>query len=259
MSKRNLYTFAGIFMSFIIAIGGWALTSTLIDRKSDALLSATGSVRVDVPVTLGDQSGVEPSYEPVALTEEQIVSVLQNWEADGEEKPHEPVDGQLAMEQAIDAGKDWLSYFYEQGVIPAELLEYDKTSAYLCVKQPRGQENHTLNPYYSYWSITFSSDNKRALLVINAVTGQIWDAAISGAGVVEADAEKRLDAFVSYLGLKGSGSLVTNSATASKSFADGAFYAAVRIGTTTTSLTDGDSVSPMFFRVYLSTKAPIIE
>ena len=50
MNKQKVSTAAGIALSFAIAIGGWALTSKLIDIKSDALLSAKGITYIDVPM-----------------------------------------------------------------------------------------------------------------------------------------------------------------------------------------------------------------
>lgn len=258
VNKRNLYTAMGITLSFIIAVGGWVLTSTLIDRKSDTLLSATGSIHVNTPPVSPKDTNDDDETPPHrrTLSESQIYKVLQSWEAEIGERPHEPVDGQLSMEQAIDIGKTGLSYFYEQGIIPAELLEYDKTNAYLCEKQPRGQENYTINPYYSYWSITFSGENKRVTLVINAMTGQIWEAAISGAGIAET--EKALDAFISYLDFGDGDSYITDGTISIKSYSDGMLYAIARRYTSTTTSV-GEEGLEGFMRIYLSTQAPIIE
>ena len=41
-SKQIVFTAMGVTLSFVIAIGGWALTSTLIDKRSDALLLHPG-------------------------------------------------------------------------------------------------------------------------------------------------------------------------------------------------------------------------
>jgi len=256
VNKQNLYTAMGIALSFIIAVGGWVLTSTLIDRKSDTLLSATGSIQVNTPpvspIDTNDDDETPP-HRPT-LSESEMVKVLQNWEAVIGERPHEPVDGQLNMEQAIDAGKAGLSYFHEQGIIPAELLKFDKTNAYLCEKQPRGQENYTLNPNYSYWTITFSGENRRATLVINAMTGQIWEAAFSGAGIAET--EKALEAFTSYLDLGEGGSYISDGTISMKSYSDGMLYAIARSYTATTTV--GEDGLEGFLSMHLSTQAQLL-
>jgi len=72
MNKQRIYTTLGIALSFSIAVGGWTLTSMLIDRKSDALLSATGIIRIDTPsakspetANQGD-SGTEEEYKLIS-------------------------------------------------------------------------------------------------------------------------------------------------------------------------------------------------
>lgn len=240
LSKRNLYTAMGIALSFVIAIGGWALTSKLIDGKADALLSVTGSVKVPVVASTDtgkepDESGGESPHVLPRLTATEISAVLQNWKAAGSERPHEPTDGQLSMEQAIEAGKAGLSYFCEQGVIPTELLEleYDKINAYLYENQPRGQETGSLDPFYSYWTVSLTNGRMSALLTINAVTGQIWKAeiasTISSVNFNEVQAEHMLDVFTSYLDL-GDGDLIEAkydeyTISANMSFAGGMFEA----------------------------------
>lgn len=256
MNKQNLYTVLGIALSFIIAVGGWTLTSALIDRKSDALLSATESVKFNMQATI-EQGDEETHHNFPTLSEGEIAKIILSWESIIEERPHEPVEGQLNMEQAIEAGKAGLSYFYEQDIISGELLEYAKTSAYLCEKQPSGQENHTLNPYYSYWTVTFSSENKRATLVIHAMTGQIWQAVVSGDIESSLETAKLLDVFIAYLNLDANGSFVSDGHITSKSFAGGSLHAIARRGTATTSLSESGSSG--FFRLYLSAQSPIRE
>lgn len=273
MNKQNVYTIMGIALSFIIAVGGWVLTSALIDRKSDALLSATGITRVNVlpiepraPVNQ-DGSGVDDSLiEQPKLTNEEIIKVLQNWQSeDCDRIAHEPVEGQLSMEQAIEIGKAGLSYYNEQGIIPVELLEYEnaKIGAHLFENQPGGQTTLSLypalDPYYSYWSVSFSNELMDTVLTINAVTGQIWIAdIITHTAVVNfnaASAGIALNAFMSHIGISSDEKTLVkydeNEISASQSFAGGMLHAAVNIKARINSVTTVGSAKEESIIVYM--------
>jgi hypothetical protein len=212
----------------------------LIDIKSDTLLSANGLTPVYAPAVTAPNlpnsddgrgvTGDDTSSERPLFSEVEIARILLNWETDGEGQLHEPIEGQLGMEQAIDRGKDGLAYFYEQGVIPEELLAYEKTSAYLCQKRPGDGGSQALSPYYSYWMLSFTGENGYIMLTLNAVTGQIWKLELKvnlTATVVKEvkTVEQILDVFIDYVGLTGSGMYMVDGMTASKSFADGMLYA----------------------------------
>ena len=216
-------------MAFAIAIGGLWLTNALIDMKSVALLSVTGTVYIDVPSQTatvdggagngdgdgdgdsgsggagngGGGSGMEQGPKPLAAQD--IYKVLLNWEAEGTERAHEPSQTQLSMGQAVEAAKSCIAYFVERGVIPAGLVEQELeiTSAYLCQNQTHGQTPHFLDPIYSYWTVLLSGDRIGATLTINAVTGQIWKANIvistSATLFGHQETTKALDSFLSYL------------------------------------------------------------
>jgi hypothetical protein len=240
MAKQNLLTILGIALSFIIAIGGWGLTSMLIDIKSDTLLSENGLTPVHAPAALSptppdpddvrDVTGGDTLGERPLFSEVEIARILLNWETDGEEQLHEPIKGQLDMEQAIARGEDGLAYFYDQGVIPEELLAYEKTSAYLCQKRPGDGKSQALSPDYSYWVLSFTGKNGYLMLTLNAVTGQIWRLELKSnltATVVKEikTVEQILDVFIGYVGLTGSGKYMVDGEAAFKSFADGRLYA----------------------------------
>lgn len=210
MYKQRLYTTAGIVLSFTIALGGWAFVSMLIDMKSDAMLSETGVVPVNAPRIEEDSDYDDESPFPT-LTDYEIAAVLQIWQSElVYEQPHEPTEGQLSMEQAIKAGEDGLSYFFDQEVMPLEFSdhEYSKISAYLCRNIIRGKETQTFEPFYSTWSVSFSSENISAVFIINAVTGQIWGAAVEFTGnkndeFILPKTSALLDIYTSYLNLEG--------------------------------------------------------
>ncbi|MDR1130907.1 MAG: hypothetical protein LBL15_00620 [Oscillospiraceae bacterium] len=276
MRKQNVLTILGIALSFVIAIGGWAVTSMLIDLKSDALLSAGGLTPVYAPAAtssghtkLDDNPnimGEDISGERSIFSAIEISRILSNWESRANEQPHEPMEGQITMEQAIAIGQKGLSYFYDQGIIPAQLLEYSKTDAYLCQRQPSGGAGKMLSPDYSYWGLSFSGENGSVRFSINAMTGQIWKAdlginsseTVLTEAVKKIKAEQMLDVFTAYLGLTGSGSYSTDGLTASESFADGMLYAVAR-SISLNSISEGEiNTNRYSMAVYLSAHSPTI-
>ena len=183
--KRGIYTGLGIAASFAIAVGGWSLTRLLIDKRSDALMSQTGYQTVNPPpvatpksVDNGDNDN-PPTKRP-RLTEAEMARVLVNWESTDREIPHEPMEGQLSMEDAIDAADACLAEWGKVGLLPAQWETYENVRARLCQNLPEDwRDRDLLDPVYSFWTVSMSAENIRATLTINAVTGQIWKASLS--------------------------------------------------------------------------------
>jgi hypothetical protein len=226
MNRRNLFTALGIALSLFVAGGGWILTGTLIDRESDALLSATVITPLDVsaatpptstppieqPNAVDVTNIMNPLVERPRLSESEINSILRLWSATDKERLHEPFKGQLSMEEAIEAGKVGLASLVDVGVLPAKLLEstFERPHAFLAQRQFESLDTLTvpaaLDPSYSYWTVTLTNEDMGALLTINAVTGQIWkvDINVYSTNIYfgALDAERILEAFASYLGME---------------------------------------------------------
>lgn len=220
MNRQIILTIIGIALSFAIASGGWILTSIMIERKSEALLAIAGMTPVsefavnqqaEEPAdTHEDKIEVEKKERP-RLTDQEMAYVLANWTAGGSEQAHEPMRTQLSMEEAIDAAKSGLLLFSERGHISqetlADMLETEKISAYLCQNHVSGQSAQFLDPIYSYWTVTFTSDWMAMVFTINAVTGQVWKAGITFYALItsfeQEDAMYILNTFAAYLGKEG--------------------------------------------------------
>ncbi|NLK51591.1 MAG: hypothetical protein GX295_03980 [Syntrophomonadaceae bacterium] len=247
MNKQDIYTTVGVAFSLMIAFCGWILTNTLLDKQETVLLSVTGSIHA--PSVLGTTAGTgndansnsTPKIKTELITDETkleegvMAKILANWNAPkSHARPHEPVEGQLSMEQAITAAKNGLSHFNTHGIIPPELLkdEFTRTNASLWENQPAIKENQSdtrvkvsmeLPPEYSYWAITFGNEKMSVQLTLNAVTGAIWRADIFSyqAGTIFAnlDVVEMVEIYAAYLGLNGGDSLSFNETWASKGFA----------------------------------------
>jgi len=176
VSKRNVFTAAGIILSFVIAIGGWVLTGRLIDIESERLLSASMPFLVDIPIIesmyLSDDIDNDPNAR-LHLSEYEMVSILQNWGSLGQRRLHEPVAGQISMEQAIASGREGLDFLYEQSILSEEALVFYDVRAYLGQNIIPNNEQF-LSLEYSYWNVGFANERLIVYMTINAATGQVW-------------------------------------------------------------------------------------
>ena len=287
MSKQSIFTTMGIILSFAIAIGGWMLTSSLINMRSDALLSEFEVRQINTPAFITSppidiNGGDDISNEHPSLTTNEIVSILQNWESPGFIRPHEPIGEQISMGQAIEIGRSGLLSFAEQDIIPAELLQLNSINAVLHQNLQRNQDLF-LDPIYSHWTVTFSTQNIIATLIINAVTGQIWNINVTlfssdipqpqphpSVEIGISDIEHILTAFMTDLGIAADDTEIDSTIDRSgitifRSFANSSAYAVILARGRVTSdrvtpegIVPDDKVFLMGFNLYLSTQNPLI-
>jgi len=180
MLKQRVFTTLGILLSFAIAIGGWAMVNTLMDIRSDNLMSAAGVSPILMPLQLPQTDSVydpahDQAYYPTIhiLTEQNIVSILRNLAAPGREMPHEPTPEQIDMQEAIYIGRRWLESLNQHIEMRHDILHIYDTSAHLSQNIQRGGDGF-LPPEYSFWTVTFSSRIMAVTMLINAVEGQVW-------------------------------------------------------------------------------------
>ena len=218
MSKQNIFTVMGIVLSFLIAIGGWILISRLMDVQSDMLMSATGTSPIAMPLQLPQADDIaagenadEAVYAHSLLSEQDIVSIIRNLESSGHAVPHEPTPEQITMGQAIMAGENWLSFIGEQLNFPDRetLFAFDRTSSVFAYLSQNQQQDRSafLPPTYSFWTVTFINRYINAVMLINAVDGQVWQASFSSSDPLLAfevsfeDVSNMLTAFVTIVGI----------------------------------------------------------
>lgn len=235
MNKRTIYTVFGVALSLLIATGGWFITNSLLDRKESDLLSARGSVHVDAPQqtnTVPPDDSVITS-DPTKLTAAEMYTVLEYWELNGTEQAHEPTDGQISMEQALNRAHEWLEYFCGQGLLSSKLLDYEprKTNAYLSrnvpsqsgataqnplVKAEDIRDSKLLEPFYSYWTVRLYAERLNIMLIINAGTGQIWKAEIDSSTATinfnGVNAEEMQTAFKAYIDIENADGILNTNA-----------------------------------------------
>lgn len=226
MNRQRIFSALGIILSLAIAFLGWILVNTMLNRQETMILTA-GSF--NDPSTNNEALAENAK---VRLEEEVMKKILTNWHTLGSNaRPHEPVNGQLNMEQAISEANNGLTYLSRKGVIPKDMLEggFVRTKASLMENLPTIDKytnianKEELPPEYSYWNITFSNEKIDIMITLNAVTGKMWSVDINSYQVTDMfnniDLKNLIEIYAEYLGLEGGDTLNIGDNVASKGFA----------------------------------------
>ena len=193
MIKKYALTVVGMILAFAIAIGGWAFTSRLIDMESNRMLNATTSFPVEMPA-------IEPVYdnsedyinEPLPLTNDEIVSILQNWRFidnlgwrdsitgmwryPANARWHEPAPGQITMQEAFESAREMVLFLLERNILTHTNFQ-SSPRAYLRQNVPPDDDFLPLG--YSFWTLNITNEYVDIHFMINALTGQVWDVEIN--------------------------------------------------------------------------------
>lgn len=153
----------------------------------------------------GELTGTDENWEQdrYVLTAKQMQEAVTSWNNRSKEMIHEPVDGQISMEEAIQAGEHW---FTAMG-IGKDSTQEDNTAVYsvnsiLSIGKQKDNTSIQQEPYYSFWTVRFSSQVMSTVLYINAVTGQVWGAEITWyQDVSKKQLYEKLEIFVETAGL----------------------------------------------------------
>ena len=183
MNRSYKYTIATLFLAAVFAFGSMEGMSLILRAKERQFLSERGSVTVEAPVrawqeaddSMEKEAKDQPVSKEYALTAEQMAEVLSKW--DGHMAViHSPVNGQISMEEAMEAGEKWLA---DMGFTESGEEEAHSMYARLFAARQKEEAQEQLEPYYSFWFVQYFSQSKMAFLYINAVTGKVWNADVT--------------------------------------------------------------------------------
>lgn len=189
MRKTYKYTILTLLLTIVFTLGSTMGMNFILRARERQLLNESGKTVVEAPVRAWleqESSAGEETEENVetadtngyTLTAEQIEEVLKCWDESSMEIIHSPVNGQISMETAIDAGEDWLVEMGMKADSRGKNAELYSVDARLESPMQETASKIQLEPYYSFWFVRFSGRSMRAFLYINAVTGQVWNADI---------------------------------------------------------------------------------
>lgn len=170
MNRGKIHTLLVLCMSMTVVFGGWFFTEGMLDRKESELFTQNGKI-------LTSTAEIKEEFEGLCLSEDKIAEILLAWKNGGREVPHEPLEGQMNMKQAINAGRDWIAMLVKNNILPVymETGSFDKINAVLYNVDTNKLVEELL---VSYWKITYLKEDVKITLTIHAASGQVWSADI---------------------------------------------------------------------------------
>lgn len=196
MHKRKWLFFTLLLVAAFILLSMF-LGHKLIKTRENALLAGKGTIKQDSPVSGGLMN---KKREKVVLTPEEVQAIMKNWDMRIGVVVHEPVEGQIAMSEAVKAVDEWLP---KMGISDGILSGNSTVYSSLNIARIKGEKPELLSPTYSFWEVVVNGDELTGIFYVNAVTGQIFEARITLrseiTGVTKA---QLLKSFIRLAGLK---------------------------------------------------------
>lgn len=187
MNKTCKYTMLTLFLAVAFVFGSMEVMNLILKERERQFLSESGRVVVEAPIRAWQEQNTDRdegsseyfNNQGYTLSNGQIEDVINCWNERIAVTVHNPVNGQISMEEAVKVGKEWLA---EMGMEESE-QEGDAESyfrnAMLGVAKQNTSGEVQLESYYSFWIVNFSNQSMNAILYLNAVTGKVWGAEIT--------------------------------------------------------------------------------
>lgn len=180
MRRAYKYTILTVFLAVAFSLGIMEGMDFILRARERQLLAESGSVPEEMPVQEWKGQEENPDAgdgKAHALTMEQVEDAVNRWNGKIAMKVHKRAEGQISMEEAIQAGEGWLADMGLEDWGLAEERRSVNATLGVSVRQDEEEgEEMSLEPYYSFWILEFSSKSLRAHLYVNAVTGRVWKA-----------------------------------------------------------------------------------
>lgn len=208
MKKTYKYTFLTMFLALAFIFGSMAAMNFILYIREGQLVSESGMAVVESPVRpwqgWGDEPDEKDDGKRYSLTAVQVRDAMERWNKRLGETLHDPVEGQISMEEAVQEGEEWL---ISMGIGEGEAQGADDglkfVKAALGVGIQKGSSKVQLEPYYSFWTVHFSGSYTDAVLYLNAVTGRVWRAEVTLYDNLPEELPcEKLECFVEMAGLK---------------------------------------------------------
>lgn len=215
MNRTSKYTLLSLLFAAVFVFGSMAGTDFILQMWEKRRLQESGTVTMESPVLAWQSAETGEEYdgqdgeplvrdkeEDLTLTEKEIEQVIRYRKNCEGELLHDPVKGQITMEQAFAAGENWLVEmgFWDHSRTHSEPLLH---RASLGTKTAKEGLHMPIEPYYSFWTVRFSSTDMYVSLSVNAMTGRVWDAKITLYDIENVNNDKSLDKLERFIRLAG--------------------------------------------------------
>ena len=215
MNRTSKYTLLSLLFAAVFVFGSMAGTDLILQMWEKRRLEESGTVTMESPVLAWQSAETGEEYdgqdgeplvrdkeEDLTLTEKEIEQVIRYRKNCEGELLHDPVKGQITMEQAFASGENWL---VEMGVWDHSRTHSEPLlhRASLGTKTAKEGLHMPIEPYYSFWTVRFSSTDMYVSLSVNAMTGRVWDAKITLYDIENVNNDKSLDKLERFIRLAG--------------------------------------------------------
>ncbi len=181
MDKTKKPAVFSLLLSLALIVGSMACMDGIWRIRERRLLTESGSAEADSPVRAWrkEKSGKTDTEGNASLSREQIAEAIRHFDRRKEEFLHNPVEGQISMEEAIGIGERWIAEMGLKGGDgdreEAALYRAEATLSAGITEEDSGE----LEPYHSFWRVCFLNQRGNGVLYLNAVTGGVWSAEIT--------------------------------------------------------------------------------
>ena len=112
MKKTYKYTFLTMFLALTFIFGSMAGMIFILYIREEKFLSESGMTVVESPVRpwqgWGEETDEKEDGESYPLTTVQVREAMESWNKRLGEMLHDPVEGQISMEEAVREGEEWM-------------------------------------------------------------------------------------------------------------------------------------------------------
>lgn len=171
--KNMLITLLLFFAIVIISMCGTDLLLDLcMERiKGQSLMYSNDESGIDWLTSETSGSGIQ--IENTRMSIQQVSEIIQNKKLADTTIIHDPVEGQISLDAAIQKAKDWMSAILCTLAMEDDNENFDVQLAILSLPTTK-KVNMPVSTEYSFWQVNLIGRNVSAHLEINAVTGNVW-------------------------------------------------------------------------------------
>lgn len=170
INNRHKYTILTMLLTVIISLGSMAGVNLILRARERQFLSEQGEMLAETTTNEWQK------HETISI--EQMEEAISCWD-ESNMIAHAPVNRQISMEEAVKAGKVWLTQMDFIGYRLAEDEKSEVRSVYATLGSQKELKELQINPYYSFWKVNISGNSLDAILYVNALTAGVWRAELT--------------------------------------------------------------------------------
>lgn len=162
--KNKVSIILVFIITLLVSVGGLFVMQQRLDTHSTGVLNEKLNSKETI-FCANSEEELKKKY----LTEKELVEVVYSMKYEQNRRTHEPVKGQLSMNQAINKGEAWA-----EKIFSIQIKNYKKISANLFTNDPAGI-NKISEILYGFWKVRLETDDLMIQMSVHSVTGQLLE------------------------------------------------------------------------------------